>query len=340
MSLILSGSDGVSDIDGTASTPAIRGTDANTGIFFPAADTIAFAEGGTESMRLDSSGNLLVGTTTTPNQQAVIYRTSATTSNGALLLDGNGNYAGLQFAASGTLKGSISTDLSALYVTHENRITFNTGGAGNVGGTERMRITSSGFVKASNTGSYVSATGSFHEMLNSVSNNEVLVLQNSASSLPYGITCNFTGASPNNTSQYFLFCADTTNAKAIIYSNGTVQNRTGTYTTISDLKLKENVVDATPKLDKLNQVRVVNYNLIDDELKQIGFVAQELEQVFPSLVFETPDLDENKQPTGEVTKGVKLSVFVPILVKAIQELNAKVEAQAAEIAALKNQPTE
>ena len=58
MSLILSGTDGLSDVDGTAATPAIRGTDANTGIFFPAADTIAFSEGGVESMRLDSSANL------------------------------------------------------------------------------------------------------------------------------------------------------------------------------------------------------------------------------------------------------------------------------------------
>ena len=63
MTLILSGTDGLSDVDGTAATPAIRGTDTNTGIFFPAADTIAFSEGGTEVARLDSSGNLLVGTT-------------------------------------------------------------------------------------------------------------------------------------------------------------------------------------------------------------------------------------------------------------------------------------
>jgi hypothetical protein len=58
MSLILDGSNGVSDIDGTAATPAIRGTDANTGIFFPAADTIAFSEGGVEQMRLNSAGDL------------------------------------------------------------------------------------------------------------------------------------------------------------------------------------------------------------------------------------------------------------------------------------------
>jgi hypothetical protein len=49
---------------GSAASPAITTTgDTNTGIFFPAADTIAFTEGGTESMRIDSSGNLLVGGT-------------------------------------------------------------------------------------------------------------------------------------------------------------------------------------------------------------------------------------------------------------------------------------
>jgi len=63
MTLILSGTDGVSDIDGTAATPAIRGTDANTGIFFPAADTIAFSEGGAEAMRIDSSGRVGIGET-------------------------------------------------------------------------------------------------------------------------------------------------------------------------------------------------------------------------------------------------------------------------------------
>jgi hypothetical protein len=49
---------------GTVSAPSITTEgDTNTGIFFPAADTIAFAEGGAEAMRINSSGNLLVGTT-------------------------------------------------------------------------------------------------------------------------------------------------------------------------------------------------------------------------------------------------------------------------------------
>jgi hypothetical protein len=63
MTLILSGTNGLSDVDGDASTPAVRGTDANTGIFFPAADTIAFAEGGAEAMRINASGNVGIGTT-------------------------------------------------------------------------------------------------------------------------------------------------------------------------------------------------------------------------------------------------------------------------------------
>jgi hypothetical protein len=53
---------------GTVSLPAITTTgDTNTGIFFPAADTIAFTEGGAEAMRINSSGLVLAGTTSAVN---------------------------------------------------------------------------------------------------------------------------------------------------------------------------------------------------------------------------------------------------------------------------------
>jgi len=77
MSLILSGTDGLSDVDGTAATPAIRGTDANTGIFFPAADTIAFSEGGAEVARFDSSGNFGLGVTPSAWSQGKAFEISA-----------------------------------------------------------------------------------------------------------------------------------------------------------------------------------------------------------------------------------------------------------------------
>jgi len=58
MTVTINGTSGIAGVDGSAGTPAIQGGDANTGMFFPAADVIAFAEGGVEVMRLDSSANL------------------------------------------------------------------------------------------------------------------------------------------------------------------------------------------------------------------------------------------------------------------------------------------
>jgi len=67
MTVIISGTDGVSDVDGDASTPAIRGTDTNTGIFF-GSDIIGFSEGGTECGRFNASGNLqTIGTISVGN---------------------------------------------------------------------------------------------------------------------------------------------------------------------------------------------------------------------------------------------------------------------------------
>jgi hypothetical protein len=57
MTVVIDGTTGISGVDGTASNPSYEGTDSNTGIFFPAADTIAFSEGGVEVGRFNSSAN-------------------------------------------------------------------------------------------------------------------------------------------------------------------------------------------------------------------------------------------------------------------------------------------
>jgi hypothetical protein len=113
-----------------------------------------------------------------------------------------------------------------------------------------------------------------------------------------------------------------------VYNNGNVQNSNNSYGSLSDIKLKENIVDATPKLADLMNVKIRNYNLKNDEskLKQIGVIAQELETVFPSLIDESKDTDKEGNDLGTITKSVKYSVFVPILVKAIQELKAEFDA--------------
>lgn len=99
-----------------------------------------------------------------------------------------------------------------------------------------------------------------------------------------------------------------------IKGDGDAENTNNSYGAISDERLKENIADATPKLEKLKEVQIKTFNLVDHDLKQIGVIAQELENVFPSLVKDNDD----------GYKTVKYSVFVPILIKAIQELEQQV----------------
>jgi len=235
---------------------------------------------------------------------------------------GNGN----------TFVGATGTYASGQSMTSGNNNTILGNYSGNNGGLD-IRTASNYIVLSDGDGNprcYWTNNGVMFQSI-SYTDNYVAQIINSTATRPYGQIIKFTGATPNNTTEQFFECQDSTNTKLVIYSNGTVSNRTGTYNSISDAKLKENIVDATPKLDKLMDVKVRNYNLIGEDLKQIGFVAQELETVFPSLIDNVPDLDENRQPTGEVTKGVKLTVMIPILVKAIQELKAEVDSLKAQL---------
>jgi hypothetical protein len=145
-----------------------------------------------------------------------------------------------------------------------------------------------------------------------------------ASSVPYGMRMYYSSVAPNITGDnQFIICADTSNSKFAVWSSGTVQNRTGVYGTLSDETLKENIVDTTPKLDNLLKLKVRNFNFIGEDLKQLGFVAQEMEEVFPNMV----DTDK------EGIKSVKTTVLIPMLVKAMQEQQAQIEELKAMIAA-------
>ena len=116
-----------------------------------------------------------------------------------------------------------------------------------------------------------------------------------------------------NTAALIRGFAGTTPAAVFnVAGNGNVTNTNNSYGAISDIKLKENIVDATPKLDDLCKVKVRQYNLKSDpDHKQIGVVAQELEEVFAGLVDESKDADSDGKDLGTTTKTVKYSVFVP-----------------------------
>ena len=79
MTITINGTTGIAGVDGSASTPAVQGTDTNTGIFYPAADTIAFAEGGAEVARFDSSGRLGIGTSSPISKLSVLASGTAVT---------------------------------------------------------------------------------------------------------------------------------------------------------------------------------------------------------------------------------------------------------------------
>ena len=122
---------------------------------------------------------------------------------------------------------------------------------------------------------------------------------------------------------------------------GETYNISGVYGTIySDRRLKENIAPATPKLNDIMKLNVVNFNLIGNENKHIGFIAQEMQEVFPSFVHQSDtrkyDEDGNVVSGLEDALGVKIGMEFAILVKAIQELNTKLNAANVEIEALKS----
>lgn len=99
--------------------------------------------------------------------------------------------------------------------------------------------------------------------------------------------------------------------------DGNVNNLNGAYGTISDITLKENIIPASSKLEELLKVNIVNYNLINDnrKQKQIGVIAQELEEIFPAMI----------STNNDGIKSVKTSIFIPMLIKAVQEQQEQIE---------------
>ncbi len=282
----------------------------------PAYRNLNFSASASTNMTITTAGNVGIGTSS-PSYRLDVLASGATMGSIAT-----------SSASGGFLRLGYNTSSTNGYIGAGNQLVSGgsvadmalTSDAGNIlfgtsSGTERMRITSNGFTKISNSGTYAT-TNNVHEIRSSTSNDYALLIGNTSAS-PYGVYINYPNASPNSSvTNEFLICGDSTNTKLIIWSNGTIVNRTGGYGTLSDISLKENIVEATPKLNDLLQLKVRNFNFIGEDLKQIGFIAQEIEEIFPNIV----DIDK------EGLKSVKTSVLVPMLVKAIQELSAKVSA--------------
>jgi len=281
-----------------------------------AGNTISF----TQAMTLDASGRQLLGHTSSQGNNSRLQVSGSAEFFGSQ--GGNGPLTTLSFYNTNSSGFQIATmDVITGANFYEGIIRWQTKDAG---GTvaERVRIDSSGNLLVGTT----SVDGDGSKIQKSTSQNRVFTVQNTANVngdqglwIKLGSNCNTT-ASP-------AFVCDTggTN-RLLIWGNGNVVNTNNSYGAISDVKLKENIVDASPKLADLMQVKVRSYNMIGETTKQLGVVAQELETVFPTMVDESPDRDKQGNVLETKTKSVKYSVFVPMLIKALQELKAEFDA--------------
>jgi hypothetical protein len=104
------------------------------------------------------------------------------------------------------------------------------------------------------------------------------------------------------------------------------------WTAASDSRIKKNIVNSTYGLATVLKLRPVEYNLTSNDLKQVGFIAQEVQKLVPEVVTGK----EGDLSKGEIL-GITYSNLVPVLTKAIQEQQKQIEEQNSKIAAQQKQ---
>ena len=134
-------------------------------------------------------------------------------------------------------------------------------------------------------------------------------------------------------SAYHFRGADNDTTKVLILQNGDLDNANNSYSGLSDIKLKENIVDAGSQWDDIKNLKVRKFNFKaetgHETHTQIGLIAQETEPVSAGLVYEENDITVDES-TGEgtvtgTTKHIKYSVLYMKAIKALQEAMTRIE---------------
>ena len=290
-----------------------------------------FRTADTERMRIDSSGNLGVGTSS-PNTR--IQSTVGSNGSGAVVglrLQNVGTSVGdgakILFTAGTSTNGAGISSTGVALDSADLR--FDTGGS-----NERMRIDSSGNVLVGTT----SGTGAKFDVSQSV-NTAVSTLfldaRQATTSNQYGFVQRLVG-DPNNTGQYIFKGIGNATDRCVFYSNGGLANYSANNVNLSDRREKKNFAPAKAYLDIVCNIPVQTFNYIDQNIEEddgltLGVVAQDVQAVAPELVMESNwgSKDEPK---------MRLSIYQTdlqyALMKCIQELKAINDTQAETINAL------
>jgi hypothetical protein len=317
---------------------------------------LIFGSNAAERARIDSSGRLLVGTSTSAgNAKLQVIGDSAANTNPGRVRVGTA-YAASVFSGPtelgkvefGPVDDVVAASISSWYdVTGSGsvsdfpgRLVFSTTADGASSPTERMRIGANGYIKASNSGLYAvtniaGGTEAYHQIISNAANINLLTSATNSGGTAHASSVTSTAASGD------LYRGYVESSGAIVYrvfSNGNVQNTNNSYGALSDIKLKENIVDANSQWNDLKSLQVRNYNFKEGQTHtQIGLIAQEVELVSPGLVSESPDRDEDGNDLGTVTKSVNYSVLYMKAVKALQEAMERIEQLETEMASVKAQ---
>lgn len=250
----------------------------------------------------DNNGNVGMGTTT-PTHKLHIKSANAATlrlegyqgayNYGARLNFGDGDYAYI----------GEDTEDDLVYAA-DNHIFMDNGlGTGNVGiGTSAPNS------KFHVEDSEVSHIATFENTADSIAADGVLVKLNSTSS------------APGSGNHYIAFENNGINTGEIAgFGTNQVQ-----YVSTSDGRLKKNINDLSNALETVMQMRPATYNSINesDNTEYIGFIAQELAEIYPNAVSGYLDSDPAKDPMG-----VAYGALTPVLTGAIKELNEKVDSE-------------
>jgi hypothetical protein len=319
---------------GTASLPVLTTTgDLNTGIYFPAADTIGFVEGGAEAMRIDSDGDLIVGGTSTTAKFAVANNTNDGTSNSK------------QYAVFGAATTYLNSDATNIWGVGLGELQIQNGTSArpamlSLGGSlatgEGLGVIN--FFRSGNTANYRSRAQIASTVTNTGTADQHggILRFSTADDGATNPSIRMTISQNGNLSLFGQASgAGTSTLKYAHATSGLV-----TFDTSSRF-VKENIEDSPYGLAEIMRLQPRKYFRIDDQKDEIGFVADEVQDVLPEFVplCAKSVITRNPEDTEIIPSAVSYDRITAVLTKAIQELKAELDEAKTRIAALEAQPT-